>query len=569
MKTKLFLATFLLIASFGFSQSTGPVMITEFLPDPSGTEKDREWFEIKNMTNSAIDLNGWTFQDRSSSSRTFTVTGTLMLPANGYLVFGNSTDTLINGGIKVDYAYNPTASSSVFNFNNSNSFDDGNPGCNSSIDPDGMTDDELDGLVILDTAMTEIDRMEYDFGYNNTNLLGSGKPDGMPNLQTLVGWDTTFTTIEGSSCYMGNDTLDDDRSIQKISNTGNVMVDWVYSNNVNTAGIFYGTPGKANSNAAGAAPGSVVINEFLPDPSGNEREQEWFELMNTTSAAIDLNGWTIQDRSSSSRTFTITGTLMIPANGFLVFGNTKDKTLNGGINVDYEYNPSGGSSGLTMNNSNSFDDGPMGCNSSIDPDGMSDDELDGIVLLDATMVEIDRLEYDFGYNNTNLTGSGKPDGMPNLQTLAGWDSTFTMIDGSSCYNGNDSLDDNRSIQRMSFTSNVMVDWEYSIGNDTAGIFYGTPGKANVNTPNSGVSVSEIAFADDINIYPNPTKNGLITIKSANNPISGVEVYNVTGQLIFNSLTDRNQLDLSGFGSGVYLVRILSDDNSVTRKLIVE
>ena len=46
-----------------------------------------------------------------------------------------------------------------------------------------------------------------------------------------------------------------------------------------------------------AQPGDIVITEILIDPGGDEFAQEWFEILNTTGHSIDLDAWTLGDRS--------------------------------------------------------------------------------------------------------------------------------------------------------------------------------------------------------------------------------------------------------------------------------
>jgi hypothetical protein len=77
-------------------------------------------------------------------------------------------------------------------------------------------------------------------------------------------------------------------------------------------------------------------------------------------------------------------------------------------------------------------------------------------------------------------------------------------------------------------------------------------------------------ADDLgfSMYPNPSNNNL-TIKSANNPLTTVEIYNVTGQRVLNfnfSQSISEIMDVSNLTSGVYLVRI---NDSITKRLIVK
>lgn len=81
------------------------------------------------------------------------------------------------------------------------------------------------------------------------------------------------------------------------------------------------------------AAGAVVITEVCvrgTNEAGytssctNDPRREWFEIYNTTSSAINLNGWTVTDDNGSSSPTTITSNLMIQPNSFLVFGYDKD-----------------------------------------------------------------------------------------------------------------------------------------------------------------------------------------------------------------------------------------------------
>lgn len=66
------------------------------------------------------------------------------------------------------------------------------------------------------------------------------------------------------------------------------------------------------------------------------------------------------------------------------------------------------------------------------------------------------------------------------------------------------------------------------------------------------------------LYPNPVKN-LLTIDSKNT-IEKIEVYNIQGQKV-KSVINRNTLDLSTVTSGIYLVKVFSNNNLITRKII--
>ena len=85
----------------------GDLVISEIMPNPNTvSDSDAEWFEVYNNTACEVDLDGMDVYDRDTSSPdTFTISGTLILPAGDYLVLGKSTDTSLNDNLPVDYAY--------------------------------------------------------------------------------------------------------------------------------------------------------------------------------------------------------------------------------------------------------------------------------------------------------------------------------------------------------------------------------------------------------------------------------------------------------------------------------
>lgn len=154
-----------------------------------------------------------------------------------------------------------------------------------------------------------------------------------------------------------------------------------------------------------ASPGDIVVTEIMIDPDGDERDQEWFEVYNTTNAAIDMNGWTIFDESSNGRAHVITAAnpVLIPANGYAVFVGSADATLNGGMtaaanNIVYEYSyesPVGG----PPDPNGTGTQWPTWNNESTYANGSTND--DGIRLEDQSGNVIDQILYGFGYAGLN------------------------------------------------------------------------------------------------------------------------------------------------------------------------
>ncbi|HEX9825783.1 MAG TPA: lamin tail domain-containing protein [Flavobacteriaceae bacterium] len=86
------------------SSNVGDIIINEIMQNPSAVlDSDGEWFEVYNTTGSPIDINGWTISDSGSNSHT--ISSSLIVPANGYAVLGNNSDSGTNGGVTVNYQY--------------------------------------------------------------------------------------------------------------------------------------------------------------------------------------------------------------------------------------------------------------------------------------------------------------------------------------------------------------------------------------------------------------------------------------------------------------------------------
>jgi len=144
--------------------------------------------------------------------------------------------------------------------------------------------------------------------------------------------------------------------------------------------------------AIAASPGDVVINEIMQNPAAvSDSAGEWFELVNPTGSAIDINGWTIQDNGSDVHVIANGGPLVIAAGGYLVLGNNGDSGTNGGVSVDYVY----GSSFFLANGA------------------------DELVLLDDTNTEIDRVEWDGGPNFPDPSGASMSLQDPAMDNLVG------------------------------------------------------------------------------------------------------------------------------------------------------
>jgi hypothetical protein len=83
----------------------------------------------------------------------------------------------------------------------------------------------------------------------------------------------------------------------------------------------------------------LYINEWFPNPVGNDNAGEFIELYNSGSAAVGLGGYEISD--GAKKQFSLAG-YVIPANGYLSLGHTQTKlTLKNSSGSLWLYGPGG------------------------------------------------------------------------------------------------------------------------------------------------------------------------------------------------------------------------------------
>ena len=93
--------------------------------------------------------------------------------------------------------------------------------------------------------------------------------------------------------------------------------------------------------------------------------------------------------------------------------------------------------------------------------------------------------------------------------------------------------------------------------------------SNAATFQTGVGIQNY-LERSVTLYPNPaTEKVVVEVSDASILITGVEVYNVFGQLVKTIVPEENPLHIiiSGLSDGMYYVRITTDDGIVTKKFM--
>ena len=178
-----------------------------------------------------------------------------------------------------------------------------------------------------------------------------------------------------------------------------------------------------------------------------------------------------------------------------------------------------------------------------------------------TLVPVTAFTYN-GYNST-LDGTSS-----NYNPLKG-QRAFTGTDGGSLGGswGQSVID----LSKLGVTSGSKIKFRFEMGTDgcngVEGWYLDELYVYNCST----LAVEDVKKQNGISVFPNPT-SGFITIQNTrNSDLKTVEIYNVAGQLIknfkLNSGTNKASLDMSQLLNGTYILKVKSESENNTVKVI--
>ena len=74
---------------------------------------------------------------------------------------------------------------------------------------------------------------------------------------------------------------------------------------------------------------------------------------------------------------------------------------------------------------------------------------------------------------------------------------------------------------------------------------------------------------EFSVFPNPTSNGFVNIKTANNQPVAVVAYDVLGKQVLNTKLTTSRLNVSNLKAGVYILKLTQNGATTTKKLVIE
>ncbi len=87
--------------------------------------------------------------------------------------------------------------------------------------------------------------------------------------------------------------------------------------------------------------------------------------------------------------------------------------------------------------------------------------------------------------------------------------------------------------------------------------------------NQDKKVNNTHEIEGLKLYPNPTTNGKLFIITSSNSEKKVQIVDVLGNTVVSTKIKTKILDVSKLSSGIYILKILEEGKTATRKLVIK
>lgn len=270
---------FLLFVACWPIRTFASVVINEIAWMGTKTSANDEWIELFNNTNSSINLEGWYIlhtTQKGKKGSTIDLNG--IIPAQGFYLLERTDETTLPE-IIADKIYTGA-------LNNEGEF-------LQLTDSQGTIIDEIDCIGGWFAGSNNKPRQTMERidpktpGNDSQNWQTSQNPRGTPKAKNSIG------TIQSSKEPTPKPEVQPKKPYSKTY------------------------------------PSGIVINEIIPSPAGEDKLEEWLEILNKNNEEIDLSGWKIQDTKGAITTYTFPEGTLIGPKGFLILARPTTKiTLN-------------------------------------------------------------------------------------------------------------------------------------------------------------------------------------------------------------------------------------------------
>ena len=308
-----------------------PVLINEIFWSGSSTSLADEFIELANTTPYDVDISEWVIENAANGGDKIILPTSSTIPALGFFLVANySSDNektiLAKEGDYVSNAISLANSDAryVLRDTEGNSIDEAGNGSGAPFAGDnelkasmarkpGCWDGGMEGCWFTTDSQENI---KSEFADLATPGLGNNWTEPLINLPPKAKINAPATAeINIEIIFDGQDSSDPEESDLEFSwhlddeeistqeyflinfsqpATHEILLtvfDGELENSTSTEIIIYPEPETPYIPAAG----DILINEFIPDPAG---DNEWIEIINNTTSTIELTGWEVWDGKS-------------------------------------------------------------------------------------------------------------------------------------------------------------------------------------------------------------------------------------------------------------------------------
>ncbi len=345
----------------------GELVISELMIAPIGVpEVDGEWFELANVSDHAITLDGLTLTDNKSDTHIINPCKPVILAAGARAALGRQPDSTKNGGVAMAYAYK--SEMSLNNFGDSVIVKAGTveidkvtwistwvtKGKALSLD---VTDTTADANDVQTHWCWAIDKMaDGDMGSpGKANppcpVLPDADKDGIPdktdNCVNVANPDQKDTDGDGvgDACDNCPNNANPDQADADGDGKGDACDPAICGDGeldlgeVCDDGNTWLNDGCENCQLKAFAPGALVITEiFVHTGATSQPDTQWLEVYNPGGTAVSLTGWQLQFESfdlAAPSTVTVglagNGDLSVAPGGFAAIVANLDVSVNGDV----------------------------------------------------------------------------------------------------------------------------------------------------------------------------------------------------------------------------------------------
>ena len=267
---------------------------------------DDEWIELKNISDSAVDISGYQILDKAEQIKIVFDKNTI-IPAGGFFLLERKGDETVSS-VKADLIYNGALS----NADEGLKLFDGECGL---IDEVLVSSKWLAGDNIAKKTM---ERNNSDLNWHTSAVIG-----GTPKKENSQ---PAFAKKQETAINILEETEEDEpQKLNQETSASIIQSQFSISsqNQISSDNIVSQTCGFVNNQISGRQ--GIIINEVAWMGTINSANDEWIELKNISGSEINLSGWQLIDQGEQIK-ITFENNDKIPAGGFFLLERTDDNS---------------------------------------------------------------------------------------------------------------------------------------------------------------------------------------------------------------------------------------------------